>query len=339
MDKPMADGIALHASSVVIDAVCPLLREAPKHIDLYQKGGVDVIAPTVGGFEKADIALGHIGRWMRLLRERGDLVQIRSAADIEAAKAAGRTGVLLHFQGTDPLEEELDFIDVFKALGVGVMQLAYNKRNRVGDGCEEPSDAGLSRFGLKVVERMNKARVIIDCSHTGVRTAMQAIEASAAPVILSHANARAVHGSARNAPDELLVAVAKTGGVIGVCGYPGFVAAKARPTIDDFIAHMTYLIDLVGVDHVGLGIDYFLGQWPFLSDEEAERLYRARLASGVWQGDNYGRPPFVYPEGMETPDRLPNLTTAMLAHGISADDVQKILGRNWMRVYRQVWGA
>ena len=168
------DATALHDAAIVIDAVCPLLMDH-RHLELYRRGGATAVAPTVGGSENAETALRTIGRWIKLIRNAGDLALVRRAADIEAAKRDRRLGIILHFQGTDPIEDDVDLIDAYKSLGVGMVQLTYNVRNRVGDGCEEPGDAGLSRFGRDVVKRLNEARIVVDCSHTGYRTTMDRV--------------------------------------------------------------------------------------------------------------------------------------------------------------------
>lgn len=332
------DAAHVHDESIVIDATCPLLADT-KHLELYRKGGCTAVAPTVGGFADAPTTLRALGGWAHLLRDRDDLLLVRSAADIEAAKRSGRLGIIYHFQGTEPLEDSLDLVDAYKAIGVGMIQLSYNVKNRVGDGCEERTDAGLSRFGLKLVERMNRARVIVDCSHTGYRTTLDAIEASSAPVVFSHANAKAVHNSRRTIADDQIKAVAATGGLVGIVGFPAFVSSSTRPKLDDFIKHIDHVVQLVGIDHVGLGIDYFTGQHPIMPLDEAQRNYEGFVASDKWSPDSYPPPPYHYPEGIETPDRLPNLTARLLERGYKAADVRKILGGNWLRVFRAVWGA
>jgi membrane dipeptidase len=327
----------VHRTAIVIDAVCPLLHE-PRHLELYQQGGCTVVAPTVGGSEDAPATLRVLGQWLEMIRSRDDLMQIKSAADVEAAKAAGKLGILFHFQGTEPLEDSLDLVDAYKALGVGIIQLSYNVKNRVGDGCEERTDAGLSRFGLKLIERMNRARVIVDCSHTGYRTTMEAIEASTRPTVFSHGNPKAIHPSPRNLRDDQIKAVAATGGLVGMVGFPAFVSSSPRPSMDEFIAHIDYVVELVGIDHVALGIDYFTGMDRIAPLAEAEALYASLLAKGAWTPAAYPPPPYTYPAGIETPAGFPALTEALLKRGYSADDVSKILGGNWVRVYRAVWG-
>lgn len=326
----------LHNNAIVIDLVGALAGN-PMYLDWYRSGGVTALAPTVGGTESARVTLDQLAIWSRLLRERDDLLMVREAGDVELAKRSGKLGIFLHLQGTEPIEDNLDFVDVYKALGVGVIQLTYNVKNRVGEGCEERTDAGLSRFGIKLIERLNRARVLVDCSHTGLRTSLDAIEHSAAPVILSHSNAASVHPSPRNVSDELIRAIAGSGGVIGMVGFPGMVADAKRPSMEHFIAHIDRIVELVGVDHVGLGIDYYSSQAGVASDEAALRVYEGYVSSGIWS-KAYPPPPHHYPAGIETPRTLFNLTTALLDRGYREPDVRKIMGENWLRVMRAVWG-
>jgi membrane dipeptidase len=334
-----ADFQDLHRDAIVIDAVCPLLAD-PGHLDLYRRGGLTLVAPTVGGFAGgAAETLRSIGRWLKLVRESKDFLLVKQAADVRRAKAEGKLGILLHFQGTEPIEDDLNLVDAYKELGVGIIQLSYNVKNRFGDGCEERTDAGLSRLGLRLIERLNSARVIVDCSHTGYHTTMDAISASTAPVVFSHANPRAVYASPRNILDEQIKAVAATRGLTGIVGYPAFVSASARPTLDEFIDHIDHVVQLVGIDHVALGIDYFEGMDPIMPLERAKRQYEHFIASGIWSAKSYPPPPYHYPEGIETPQDFPNLTAGLLRRGYGEADIRKILGENWLRVYRAVWGA
>lgn len=331
------DPVELHGESIIIDAVCPLVMDDPQYLQWYRDGGVTVLAPTVGGWEDAPPTLRRIAAWHRLLRERKDSRLVQSADAIEDVKRRGDLGVYWHLQGTDPIEDNLDLVDLYKALGVGVVQLTYNVRNRVGDGCEEKTDAGLSRFGIRLVERLNKARVIVDCSHTGERTSLEAIECSTAPVILSHSNVVSVHPSPRNVTLDLIKSIAQSGGVIGVVGFPAMVADSTTPSLDQFIAHVDAIVECAGIDHVGLGLDYYWGQAGVASDEAALKSYDEAIRAGRWSSA-YPPPPHHYPAGIATPKTLPNLTQRLLERGYGEADVRKVLGENWLRVMRVVWG-
>jgi membrane dipeptidase len=328
----------LHRSSIVIDGTCPLLRRR-EFVDWYIAGGATACAPTVGGPTGALETLRNLAGWHGMLRQRPDLISIRQAADIDTAKRDARLGLVFHFQGADPIENDLDLVEAYAALGVRMVQLTYNVRNRVGDGCEEASDAGLSRFGRDLIRRLEEARLVVDGSHTGYRTTMEAIELSTRPFVFSHANAKRLKDSPRNLTDEQIKAAAATGGLIGIVGFPAFVGDSARPTLADFVRHIDYVAELVGIDHVALGIDYYEGQHPVADPAEAERLYRGALAAGKWSVASYPPPPYHYPDGIPTPRELPNLTRFLLGRGYHEDDVRKILGGNWLRVFRAVWGG
>jgi membrane dipeptidase len=328
----------VHERAIIIDAVSPLIRRR-QYIDLYARGGFTCVAATVAHGTDAGGAVKDLGDWLRFMDSRADVILVRTAADIERAKREGKVGLVFHFQGTDQFENDLNLVEAYKALGVRMVQLTYNVKNRVGDGCEERTDAGLSRFGIALVERLNANGIVVDCAHTGLRTTMDAIEASTQPVIISHANARAVFPCARNIPDDLAKAIARKGGVVGINAVPYFVIYPGRPTLDQLIAHVDHFVKVMGIDHVGLGFDYFDGQQPFADDATADRIWKEAVDSGRWSPANYPRPPHYYPEGLDTPAELRNLTKRLLERGYSAEDTTKILGGNWLRVFRTVWGG
>jgi membrane dipeptidase len=333
----VARGDVIFNESIVVDAVCPLLYR-PKNLSYYKEGGVTVCAPTISSSGQAGASLKTIGSWLQRIRSSEDLHLVLTATDVEFAKKNNKLGILMHFQGADPIEDNIDLIDAFAAVGVRMIQLTYNVKNRVGDGCAERTDAGLSIFGVKMIERMNQNHVIVDCSHTGRRTTLDAISASSAPVVFSHANPDRVVESPRNVTDEQIKAIAQTGGLIGANGWPPFVAKSARPTIDQFIDHMAYVSDLVGVDHVGLGIDYYSAGAAFVSEDEAARQYVENIECGRWNPETYPAPPWHMPEGLETPRQMPFLCSSLLKRGFSETETKKILGGNWLRVFREVFG-
>jgi membrane dipeptidase len=338
LDTTPRDARALHARAIVIDVTCPLANR-PEYLDRWIAGGATAIAPSLASTQDSRAAIRSIGAWLRRIDHSEDRLRLVTRADdITGVKRDGRLGIIFHFQGADPVEDDLSLLGIYHRLGVRIIQLTYNRKNRVGDGCEERTDAGLSRFGIALIREMNRLGVVVDCAHTGVRTTLEAMDASTAPVVFSHANARAVHPSARNLTDEQIRAAAATGGVIGMVGYPAFVAGDPRPTLDHLIRHIDYIAHLVGPQHVGLGIDYWIGQAGVATDEQAHVLYRELLETGVWEPANYPPPPWYYPAGMELPDGLPRLTDALVARGYGDAEIEGILGGNFLRVFRQVWG-
>ena len=327
----------LHADAIVIDTTCPLAR-IHKYLDWYREGGATAIAPTITGASgNARSGFAMIGGWHRYVRERNDALIVYQAEDIEQVKREGKVGLILHCQGTAIVEDEIDLLDAYHEAGLRVVQLCYNTKNLVGDGASERTDSGLSYFGLRLVERCNALGLLVDCSHTGHRTSMDAVEASNAPVVITHANARAVQNNGRNVEDELIKAIADCGGIVGTVGFPPFLTWDGQPTLDHFIDDIVYKADLVGIDHTGIGIDYYEGQYPVEEDETAMARYRNRLETGQWRAEEYPPPPYKFPEGIETPRTLDRLTDRLVERQFSEDDIRKVLGLNWMRVYREVW--
>ena len=164
------DAAALHDAALVVDGTCPLLVR-PHYVDWYIEGGVNIVTPTVGATGTAMQSFGLIAYWLEFMRDRQDLTLVSNAAEVRAAKQANRTGVVFHFQGTDPIESELRHIDAFSQLGVGIMQLCYNVEDAAGFGAQVP-DGGLKPFGRELVKRCNEAQVIVDCAHTGHATSI-----------------------------------------------------------------------------------------------------------------------------------------------------------------------
>lgn len=333
------DPLKLHSDAIVIDGVAPLIAAGLHYLEWYREGGCTVVAPTISSWFDAAYTIRNLGKYLRYVNGRDDMILIKTVADIERAKSQDKLGILFHFQGSAPIEDNLDLISLYKEAGVGIIQLAYNTRNRIGDGAEELTDSGLSRFGQEFVKRCNEQRVIVDCSHTGNRTSLEAADISESPIIYSHANPKGVFNSTRNISDENIKAIAATGGTIGIVGFPGFVSDTPRPSMDQFIAHIDYVAELVGIDHVALGIDYYQGQHRVVGDDVAAKVYQQFVDAGHWDPATYPPPPHYYPEGIETPQTLQNLTAALVKRGYSDDDVRKVLGLNLMRVYREVWGA
>lgn len=274
-------------------------------------------------------ALYDLARTYEFIHRDDRLSLVLSVADIRSAKEKRRLGVVLQFQGTEPLAYEPALVEAYWRLGVRVVQLAYNRRGPVCDGCEEPVDGGLSRLGRRVVAELNRVGIAVDVSHTGVRSALDAIECSSAPVIASHSNALNVHPNSRNLCDEVIRAIARSGGVIGANGFPSFVSSAKQPTLDQYIDHMAYVGELVGVEHVAVGLDYWSG---------TEADYRELVESGTWNADNYPPPPWPYPAGLGDASSLPSLTERLLERGFSEADVRGILGENWLRAWAQIWG-
>lgn len=245
-----------------------------------------------------------------------------SLAEIEQGRREGKLVVGLNVQDTVQLGMDLSGVEALYEMGVRHMLLAYNVRNFVADGCAEPADGGLSIFGRKVVREMNRLGMVVDCSHTGRRSSLDAIELSERPTIFSHSGAHAVCAHIRNIRDEQIRACAARGGVVGVVGIGGFIGdAQARS--ETVFRHIDHIASLVGPEHVGLGADYV---------QDMEEVWTAITAAKdtMWP-DPTGTQ--LYEGGCFQPEQLAELVEIMLAHGYSVEVVKGILGANFKRVY------
>jgi membrane dipeptidase len=260
------------------------------------------------------------------------LLHVRTAADITRAKAEGRLGIIFGCQGLDSkLEGDPSLILIMAKLGQRIMQLAYNERGMIGCGCLEPEDTGLTEFGRICIREIDDARMVVDLAHAGPRTAREAIEFTSRIPVITHANVRALREHPRNAPDEVLDALARRGGVIGITAYAPFCEKTPgrRPALDDMIDHIAYVADRCGIDHVGLGSDFFEGE----SWVRFERFFRRRYPAivGDYTIDT------VYVEGFSRADDYPAVLAALRRRGFAEADVAKVLGGNFLRVFTEVW--
>src|SRR5579872_226129 len=223
----------------------------------------------------------------RIIRQMADRVRlIESIDDFACAKREGKLGVVFHFQSCSPFEQELRNVEIFYRLGVRAALLPYNIRNFVADGCTERTDSGLSRFGVRLVKEMNRVGMVVDGSHTGIRSSLDAVEVTEAPFIFSHSGAKAVYDHPRNITDEQIKACARTGGVIGVVALPQFLGDVADPRLETVVRHIAYIAELVGVEHVGIGMDYAGATIPYTTVEIQVNAHEAATAAGLWgEGD------------------------------------------------------
>jgi len=332
----------IYNDSIVIDLVAPLLSakraETIDRIEDFRSGGVTAAGATVAVEEDFAETIDNLTQWHAWFDAYPDRFRlVRHISDIVDCKAKGLTGIILHFQNSVAFGLDLRRLLIFYELGVRVIQLTYNRRNFVGDGCTVPEDAGLSDFGRRAIREMDRLGIVVDLSHTGYRTTMEAIELSNHPVIFSHSNIAEVYPSKRNIRREQVRAVAARGGVIGLNGCEYFIRAGRQSTVDDLIAHADFIADEVGVDHISVGLDHFWGHTPHLPEAEQHRLYSDRVRSGRFDPETWPAPPWYQANGIETPQKTSALADSLAQHGYVDDDIQKILGGNLMRVFEAVW--
>jgi membrane dipeptidase len=321
---------ALHNDSVIIDGLIIAKWEKEVFEDM-RRGGLTAANCTVSVWEGFGDTVNNIADMKTLIRENSELVSlVRSTEDILAAKREGRTGIILGFQNAHAFEDNLGYIEAFADMGVRVVQLCYNTQNLVGTGCYE-RDGGLSGFGREVIAEMNRVGIMVDLSHVGAATSVEAILASTKPVCYSHCLPSGLKEHPRNKNDEQLRFIAERGGFIGVTMFPPFLKRGTEATVTDYVEAIDYVINLVGEDCVGIGTDFTQGYDKGFFDWITHDKGRYR------QLTSFGK--IVNPLGIRTIGEFPNLTGAMEKAGWTESRIRKVMGGNWVNTFKEVWGA
>jgi membrane dipeptidase len=318
----------LHQHSIVIDGLIISKWDRSVFEDM-RTAGLSAANCTVSVWEGFKDTVANIAEMKRLIRDNEDLLRlVRSPDDIEAAKRTGRTGIILGFQNGQAFEDHLGTIEAFADMGVRVVQLCYNTQNLIGTGCYE-RDGGLSGYGHEVVEEMNRVGIMIDLSHVGAKTSRQAIIASKKPVCYSHCLPSGLKSHPRNKSDEQLRFISSRGGFIGVTMFPPFLKRGINATVDDYVEAIAYVINVAGEDCVGIGTDFTQGYDQSFFDWITHDKGRHRRLTDFGTVRN--------PEGIRTIGELPNLTAAMQRAGWTEARIRKVIGGNWLRVFKEVW--
>lgn len=339
-----------YARAMVIDCLAspgpfntPARTGAPLSAEMVANAsasGITAVNVTVsaGGAGHAgfDNTVAEIAYWERELQAHPEvLCRVRTLAELQDARRTGRLGLIFGFQDAAMLEGDAGRLALFHRLGVKIVQLTYNGRNLLGDGCLEPDDAGLSRHGRDVVARMNELGMLVDTSHCGTHTTDDAIAASTAPVAATHSGCRAVFDHPRSKHDATLRRLADKGGVIGIYMMP-FINASGQPTAADLLRQVEHAVNVCGEDHVGIGSD--LSITPHRVDAEYERQHRAFVGERRRQGIAAPREEdYMFIADLNTPRRMEQIADLLLARGHAEARVEKIIGGNWQRLFRDVW--
>ncbi|EON92492.1 Zn-dependent dipeptidase, microsomal dipeptidase [Marinobacter lipolyticus SM19] len=319
----------LHQDSIVIDGLI-IAKWGRELFEDMRKGGLTAANCTVSVWEDFQDTVDNIVMVNELIEDNSDLVmKVKTTADIRKAKELGKTGIIMGFQNAHAFEDQLGYIQIFKDLGVGVVQMCYNTQNLIGTGCYE-RDGGLSGFGREVVAEMNRVGIMCDLSHVGSKTSEEVILESRMPVCYSHCLPSGLKEHPRNKSDEELKFIADHGGFVGVTMFTPFLKKGVDATIDDYVEAIAYIVDIVGEDQVGIGTDFTQGQDKAFFDMLTHDKGYARELT------RFGK--IVNPEGIRTVGEFPNLTGALLRNGFSEELTRKIMGENWLRVLGEVWG-
>ena len=298
------------------------------------------IGYVAGPQEPFESSVSDIARWNRIIRSHPEaLLKVRAASDIERAARDGKVGIIQGFQNAAMMGDDAGRVGVFAGLGVKIIQLTYNVANQIGHGSMVPENGGLTEFGRDVVAELNATNTLVDLSHSGEQTCLDAIEASTEPIAITHTGCRAVTDLPRNKTDRELRLVAEGGGIVGIYFMP-FLAADGMAVADDVVRHIEHAVQVCGEEHVGIGTD---GGTTAHDDmeaayEAARRDVEARRAAGIGAaGERAGVVPFI--PDLQGPDQFRKLAGMLRERGHTAERVEKILGLNALRLMREVWGG
>lgn len=329
MNDPTAARSLLEKSLVWDNHGCMPLRPKDEaflpQLERYRDAGVNAVTLNVGygeqGVEEHVRMIGHLRRWLG--QRQDDYVLVDTTGDIEQARREGKLAVMFDIEGMNAVSDQASLVQLYYDLGVRWMLVAYNRHNRAGGGCQEDDDPGLTPFGRQVLDEMARVGMVACCSHTGHRTAMDVMAYSNHPVIFSHSNARAIHDHPRNVRDEALHACAATGGVVGINGIGLFLTGEGD-LIDAYVRHLDYIAQLIGPDHVGLGLDYVFDQTELDDAVSDETAFPVEL--GYRRGIQ-----------MVPPEATAEIVERLLGLGYSDENIGSVLGGNLLRVAKQVW--
>jgi len=333
----------LYRRAVVMDSLCSPFGHldaapSPELLAVIRQSGITALNCTVSE-RTLDGTLENLASIEALVEKYPDAFAIvRKHSDIAGAKRDKKLGILPGFQDPAFFEGNPERIELFRNLGVRIMQLTYNNRSIFGDGCLEPGNAGLSKAGLAAVKKMNEIGVAVDLSHSGYRTTSEGIAASTKPVLISHSGCAAVYQHPRSKPDEILKSLADRSGYFGVYLMPYLVASPTVPTRQHVLDHLTHAINVCGADHVGIGSDGSIEKVVLTpvqkADFDAEIARRKKLGIGAPGEDRY---PYV--PDLDGPDHMLVIAEELSRRGQPWSVIEKVLGANFQRILGEIWGT
>ena len=320
----------MHNDLIVIDG----LQYSNWNRSIFQQlkdGGVTMVHVTVVYHEQIRETLLRMGDWNRHFENNPDLIMpVKSSADILLAKKLGKVGVMFGAQNCSPIEDDISMVEIMRELNLMIMQLTYNNQSLLACGCYEAEDSGVTRFGKQVIKEMNRVGMLVDMSHSGERSTLEAIDISERPIVISHANPNSFHEAKRNKSDTVLKALGESGGLLGFSLYPFHLKNGPDCTLDDFCNMVADTAELIGIDNIGIGTD--LCQEQPLSVLEWMRNGRWSKEMDYGEGSkanaDWPRPLSWFRDSRD----FPNITQGLQDRGFKAEDIAKVMGLNWLNL-------
>ena len=328
--------------SLVIDMLAPLKLDftpqaysqplSDAEAAMFRASGITAFHNSVGvgGASAYDDSLSFMAAWGGFVGRNADVFCLVGAArDIDRAKLKRKIAVIMGLQNADEFREPKD-VKAFYELGLRCAQLTYNSQNLIGGGSTDRIDGGISDYGVDIIKAMNEVGMLIDVSHSGDRTTLDAIELSPKPIAITHANCRALNNHPRLKTDEAIRKLAQKGGVMGITGVRNFVKDKEPTTVEDIVDHIDHVAKLVGIEHVGIGSDSDLMGYDHMPPDQYKELKAAYKASYAFRDK-------IDTDGFNHPRKTYDLTDALMRRGYSDSNIQAVLGGNFRRLLGSTW--
>ncbi len=341
MNQVQSHGTAATGTRLLVDGLSMPVPER-RWFEEWRDARLACVNTTIAVWENSHDTLATLGKWRTVIERNSDLVAAAASVDeIRRIAASGRTAIVFGFQNTAPIEHDIELFAMFRRLGVCIMQLTYNLQNYIGCGYWEEKDTGISsRFGRKAIEEMNTQGILIDLSHCGDRTTLEAIERSARPVAITHANPReyvgaGVYGAGRLKTTEAIKALAARNGVIGLTPNRNMTRNGAATTLSEFGDMVCWVVERIGVNAVAMGTDYCPGHpnsvrtWWRYARWSRENAPAEQMQIAPHEG---------WSEWMKTQAGLHNVTAELERRGFSAAEIDQIMGGNWLRLFGETFG-
>ena len=305
---------------------------SPALFDEMREAGLSAIHATICYHENFRATVENMIAWNRHIEAHPDwLMPGLTGDDVREAHASGRTAIIYGFQNCSPMEDDIGLIEVLHQLGGRFMQLTYNNQSLLAAGCYEEEDSGLTRFGRQAIREMNRVGLVIDMSHSGERSSLEAIEASERPIAVTHANPAWWHPARRNKSDDLIKALAESGGMIGFSIYPHHLKDGGDCTLEEFCSMIAECAERYGVKALGIGSDLCQGQPDSVVAWMRNGRWTRETDFGEGSADNPGWPP--QPKWFSRIRDFPNIAAGLEAKGFAKSDVEAVMGGNWLRFY------
>lgn len=302
-----------------------------------REGNVDAVHVTVAYHENFRETVLNIERWNRWFQQFPDLIcPARSGADVRQAKAAGRTAIIFGLQNCSPVEDDIGLVEILHSLGVRFMQLSYNNQSLLATGCYEREDSGITRMGREVIAEMNRVGLVVDMSHSAERSTLEAMDISSRPIAITHANPAAWAPALRNKSDRVLKALAESGGMLGLSLYPHHLKGKSDCTLDSFCEMVARTVDLMGIEHVGIGSDLCQDHPDSVVSWMRSGRWTKHVDYGEGSASQPGFPPM--PAFFNDNRDFGRIAGGLRTVGFNADETERIMGRNWLAFFDANFG-